>query len=273
MPIFGNWTNFDVWPYLEGMTMFGRHVHLWKIPIFCNWTNIEVWPYLVDMAIFGKMPIFGNWTNFAVWTYLEEITIFGKHAHIWNLDGIMGMTILITSTLLSEVCCIMSWPDEIGFQERQLCYSLLIKSLWNILLWPSKWIINSMIFTNITVLSLIFRSRLPHINNDTWFIFKFSITKHHWLHRRHFEYNDFLKKLTTNVLHGFPSRTLLYVINTILSTHVRVQSLKSVFEVQVFWCIYRQHVHEPTMIIFRWISQRVEKFRLSTWRKIKHSPM
>ena len=49
-------------------------------------------------------------------------------------------------------------------------------------------------------------------------------------------------KITTNVLHGSPSRTLLYVINAILSTHVRVQILKSVCEVQVLRTVVYQHV-------------------------------
>ena len=80
-------------------------------------------------------------------------------------------------------------------------------------------------------------------------------------------------KITTNVLHGPPSKTLLYVINAILTTHVRVQSLKSVLEVTVSGTVGHQHVLESPMIIFRWVFQRVEKFSRSTLRKIKHRPM
>ena len=35
-------------------------------------------------------------------------------------------------------------------------------------------------------------------------------------------------KIKTNILHGPPSKTLLYIMNAILTTHVRVQCLKSV---------------------------------------------
>ena len=68
-------------------------------------------------------------------------------------------------------------------------------------------------------------------------------------------------------------RKTLYVMNAILTTHVRVQCLKSVCEVTVSWSIGHQHVFESTMIMFRRISQRVEKFGWSTLRKIKHRPM
>ena len=85
---------------------------------------------------------------------------------------------------------VLTWWNRLS-REATLLFRPIKKhqEKWNIFIMTIK--INNLftIFTNIMVLSLLFRSRLPRINNDTWFIFKFSITNHHWLQRHHFEYN------------------------------------------------------------------------------------
>ena len=100
--------------------------------------------------------------------------------------------------------------------------------------------------------------------NNTLVYSNFHSHQYTAIDKSNFEYNDFFfSKISTNILHGSPSRTMLHVIYTMLFTHIRIQSLKSVFEVLVFGRIHRQYVLEPTMIILGRVSKRHKKFRWS----------